>query len=50
MHKYFEEEFLELARTMDNVETIYVFKTREKLMELGFTLDDDTLKLSLIHI
>lgn len=27
--KYFEEEFLELARTMDNVETIYVFKTRE---------------------
>lgn len=45
--KYFEEEFLELARTMDNVETIYVFKTREKLMELGFTLDDDTLKYSI---
>lgn len=46
-NKYFEEEFLELARTMDNVETIYVFKTREKLMELGFTLDDDTLKYSI---
>lgn len=37
--KYFEEEFLNLARVMDSVEAVYEFETREKLMELGFTFD-----------
>lgn len=37
--KYFEEEFLNLAREMDSVEAVYEFETREELIALGFSVD-----------
>lgn len=37
--KYFEEEYLNLARVMDSEAAVYEFETREKLMELGFSFD-----------
>lgn len=41
--EYFEEEFLDLARTMDNEDIVYKYETREKLLKLGFVLDKDSL-------
>lgn len=38
---YFEEEFLNLTRTMDNKGIVYEFETYERLVKLGFTYEKD---------
>jgi len=38
---YFEDEFLNLARTMDNKGIVYEFETYKKLIKLGFTYEKD---------
>lgn len=37
--KYFEDEYLSLAREMDSIEALFIFETREKLLNYGFTYD-----------